>query len=423
MRILFSAALLALCTSPCEAQQGTPDVANSSAQMSTNAWKIQGPSGAISLRPSDRVAITVIPLNGVVRDIRVIGFDLVEQTRRTLISTTDVRICVQLETEPSTEHCASSIEISTARMLWLRPAENWPSAGHYIGSLVLASSQTTDGESVMLDISLTTPRQQVFGTLAIFLGVAIAWVVSQWGRTRHSRGQLLLPAAFMRERLNRIEGLLQQGSPTVPSSGHAGTSKRLAELLSQLTDVALEQARFIPPKFPSPFGTPSLDATGYKAFLERAQAWADSTISVIVAMREAAGELPDALPEKRQKIQDAIASLDAITGKSPPLSPTDLAAQIAQILQPLQLAPTGGAAELPSSDQIQFQLAHTSVVVWWLVSVVTTLLGSYIVVFSNTGFGLWTDYIVCVLWGVGLPVGTALLQQTPNSVSQVLKVG
>jgi hypothetical protein len=64
-----------------------------------------------------------------------------------------------------------------------------------------------------------------------------------------------------------------------------------------------------------------------------------------------------------------------------------------------------------------------NVVTWLVFGGLATVAGVYVLIISNLGFGLLADFVVCLFWGFGLPVGSQqLMQLTPGSVVTALGV-
>jgi hypothetical protein len=74
-------------------------------------------------------------------------------------------------------------------------------------------------------------------------------------------------------------------------------------------------------------------------------------------------------------------------------------------------------------ERLTLEIASTSLWVWALFAVLATALGAYVVVLSNTGFGLSADFLLCFFWGVGVPIGAQqLAQSTTVSAGSALGV-
>jgi hypothetical protein len=142
-------------------------------------------------------------------------------------------------------------------------------------------------------------------------------------------------------------------------------------------------------------------------------------------------------PEGEAAIGDAVRDIDALAAESP-LPTLDSARQrISSRLKELdgKLHPKKESfrktdsntppttAPALSFERLSLQLTHVEVSVWLVWLLVTCVSGSAALVFSNLGFGAPLDYVLCFLWGFGLPAaGQQLTQTSAGSASQALGV-
>ena len=85
--------------------------------------------------------------------------------------------------------------------------------------------------------------------------------------------------------------------------------------------------------------------------------------------------------------------------------------------QPYQLLLAGEKAQMVFTDP-PYNVPITGhagnsgkTLVWGVLGTLATALGAYVVVFSNPGFGLMVDFLFCLFWGFGLPIGAQQLAQ------------
>ena len=83
------------------------------------------------------------------------------------------------------------------------------------------------------------------------------------------------------------------------------------------------------------------------------------------------------------------------------------------MLATLALGPTTS----PTPGQLRMEIAKIALLAWSFLAVVTVLLGSYVLVLSNNGFGSLGDYLLCFLWGVGIPVGAQMSPATSTTAT------
>lgn len=90
----------------------------------------------------------------------------------------------------------------------------------------------------------------------------------------------------------------------------------------------------------------------------------------------------------------------------------------------------GGTAALEYSgarkpEILRVDIARLGVLSWLFIFLATTGAGAYILVFSgaNAGFGTPLDYLLCLLWGLGLPAGAQLMNATTSTISSTFTAG
>jgi hypothetical protein len=82
----------------------------------------------------------------------------------------------------------------------------------------------------------------------------------------------------------------------------------------------------------------------------------------------------------------------------------------------------GGAAPAARSyEQLTLQIAHISLAAWIIVLLATTVVGSMALVLNNS-FGSLMDFMTCVAWGLGLPIGSQALNASFGTVGTSLGI-
>ena len=73
-------------------------------------------------------------------------------------------------------------------------------------------------------------------------------------------------------------------------------------------------------------------------------------------------------------------------------------------------------------EQLTLEIGRVSMMVWLVFALLATLVGTYVLVLKP-GFGLLTDFLMCVAWGFGLPAaGQQFSQSTVANVSTALGI-
>ncbi len=73
-------------------------------------------------------------------------------------------------------------------------------------------------------------------------------------------------------------------------------------------------------------------------------------------------------------------------------------------------------------QELRLRMAHTNLAAWAFLLLVTILVGGYVLILSNPGFGTELDLLACLLWGLGLQTGAALASATTSTVSTAFNV-
>jgi hypothetical protein len=388
--------------------------------------------------PGDHIGFTVSIGSQDVSGFRAAAVRIIEQSRHFDLFPEGTSLCKIEQPAPvpkSATALDSCIQITAALTkessvsLLLRPlGDRIPTAGHFSGAVTFVSNGFPTGQTINVELYITTWWHRTLGILVILIGAIFGWSISTWARNRYNRGQLLLPAVFARERLQALTRVLAETPQSIPPTSLVNTTGKIDSLTKSLSEDALEAAHYIPPAMPSPGpGTP-LRMDDYSHFLSNVNSW-------IVVLETVIGRMPRAWQFIGQngitpvQVATALATMDQLAAGDVAPAAAVVETALKAALEPLTAAapkvlPAAGAAPAPlqTFQQLRVQLAHTSWLIWAGTIVVTTLAGTYVIVLSNLGFGVSTDYIACAFFGLGLPTGAAMLQQTAQSVSASLGV-
>jgi hypothetical protein len=294
---------------------------------------------------------------------------------------------------------------------------------------------------VNLTFYSTDAKHQFWGIVAIGAGVFLAWVVSTYGRSRLNRDQLLLPAAYLRQRIDTYRLPLLHAPPSVERTSMTNTLDAMDRLLSALSESVLDGKGFLNPALPSPFPSNAPKLGDYKAYLQEQDDWAAVLDTVVRdGFTTAWAQLPaNANPAAVKAVNDCIKDIDSLLPKGAAKAPAlvDVGARINSALQKLDAdlktanqaarfgAPPIGEVVIGdrSYEQINVEIQFISAVVWLVAGLMSMAAGSYVLVFMNLGFGVPTDFLVCLFWGFGLPVaGNQLMQMSSASIGTTLGI-
>ena len=303
-------------------------------------------------------------------------------------------------------------------------------AGNFHGAVTLSSLQKPDGDTILQNASFSTIQFKCLGVLILCTGVALAWWSKIWARARLQRDQALLPAVLMQEQVTKLqEAVANLGATYAPAPIHAIAAMTL--LQSELSAQTLDANKFLPPKFPMPYGF-AADLAAYKAYLDtRTQQILLLSVLIrkgfIPAKAEDGGGLT---PAQQTLIVTAIQDIDCLWLFAPQYTPDQAFNLIQPILTNLSAnlhpaAPPAGPQApqpLPASptESLRVEMDRISGGVWLIYGVLTVLSGLAVLILNNPGFGIPIDFIFAFFWGFGMP--TTISALTPGSVNSALNI-
>jgi hypothetical protein len=392
-------------------------------------WTVTGPPAGEAHAPGEPLEFTVTVGSEDIRGFRVVAARLIEQSHRNRLFPGGFEVCFTAASGAATPDCASldpPLPKTNSRSFVLRAKGQTPEAGHFSGPVVFASEGSPVGQTVNVEIYVSSTERQVIGILVVFLASLLGWLLTNWARNRYNRSQLLLPAAFAQQRLVTLSSTLENAPTNAQISiTAANTLNKIKSLFTALSPDALQAQGYIPPQLPSPAAATPMRLADYQALITSTNQWITALETLVNTGMARALQLLGTAGVTDQAVQTAIRAIDALSANSTPPDSTTINTTVNGALNPLAAAlrPVGGSVTTQSGVQtLTVQLAHTSLLIWLGVIVVTTLTGAAVVVYSNPGFGAVTDYIACAFFGLGLPTGAAMLQQTAQSVSTALGV-
>jgi len=397
-------------------------------------WTVSGPSGEVSLRPGQGLEIGVSVEGLPATNVGLVQASLIEQSSKTTLRDGWVLCDPAGPCEPGK---AITFQANSANRLWLRPAGGESLVGKYVGTVIIGASQDPPGKTLSLTVYGTSPWHQIAGVLVILAGVGLAWMTSVLIQARLNRAQMLLPATAMRERVTDLRTRLEALADGIRANA-GNTDAALRALEALLTPAGLEKQGLLPPKVPTPSTSAGDMAERYKAAMKRVgdhvgalDVLIEGGFEPLARMTARSGKpLPDA---------DADAAVAALDGQArsrvletDPVPTPDLTNAIRaaldaykQTIPPAmtrESVPTPQIAP-PSFAEVRLEIATLSVVFWIVFGLLSTVLGAYVLILGNPGFGLAGDFVVCLFWGFGLPVaGQQLAQSNIGSVKSALGI-
>jgi len=373
-------------------------------------------------------AMSVIPGDSPATDLQLKQSGLIEQSTKKPLGLDDLKLC----SDSTARHCGAFdlAPHSGAPPLYLCVTDQFHGHGNYRGALSLSAMEKPETQSVTLNIYSSSVCAKLLGFLLIVAGVFLAWVTKVYAGNRLTRDQELLPMTLLRR---RVEGL-QSDVASLPTpyqgviAGIAGDLDRL--LNNDLTTANVDANHYVHPASPTPFNTLAIDSAGYKTFLSER----DTKINLLTVLIQE-GIKPAIQMASRgatqQKIIAALGKIDLIRGQSPLPSEVQARASITQQILPdlfATIAVTAGAGEptkpqpaVPASfDRLLVEISGINLMVWFVTSLLTSLVGLVVLILNNPGFGIPLDYVYCVFWGFGIP--TVIQQLNAGSAMNALGV-
>lgn len=382
-------------------------------------WTVKAPP-TIKVLPGQPIPISVVVGPVPATNLRVIASPVVERSTKKLLALKGMQICASSSKACTTE--ALNLPAGSSAELWLWGANG---VGSFEGNVQIAADGKPQGDSIPLIIHSSTFCLRAAGVITILVSVLTAWLGTLVVRGRINRNLLLIPVAGIRDKLHELAAVIDadQGSK-LPI-----TATKITNLLEELSEAKL-LAKGLPPPLQftvAPAGGGSLDS--FREHLKGVADWVNVLAIVVqeglVPLRTSAVVAP-----QHAAVSQALATLDSIVATSTPPSPEVTRSKVQGLLQQMRNDISQGAAKGMPTDRPTAHTQHSLVVelvqlnlaAWALVLLGTTLTGAYILVLGpdTPGFGTGLDFLKCVLWGIGLPAGAQLMQQTSSTVQGTL---
>lgn len=310
------------------------------------------------------------------------------------------------------------LEAKKVHGLFLRPRNGSAAEpGSYSGTVSLVAPEKPETVSFPVAVYISSNCLKLLGLLAIFLGVALAWLVTVGARNLISRRQLQRVVALLRERHSKLERILAKAFP--PGGPDPIQTRAVLASLSLELDGA-DQA--LPPAIPPPWQGNWDDKAQFAQLVKQIDAQLDGLEVLIVQGLEPLSQLTLTEPA----VQAGVTAVDAKAGQAGTSTPQALAAdvrtELAKVYQKLGTS-QDPASPPPSPAKLQFEIAVLGALSWLFILTVTMLVGALALLLPNKGFGRWDDFVICLLWGFGLPAaGAQLTSLTTAHVTSAFSV-
>ncbi len=432
------------------------------------SWKIGGPVVPWNLERDRWAEMTVSVAEGApIKKLKLSQSTLVEagSNNGVVLHTTD--LCFRVRRGDDGDNCEQSIDLSAPdsqvaagpqtkpkedtnqaqqakaykRTVRLEVRKGFTTVGTFTGSLFFDTDPFTDTQPITLTVQQTYLRWQAVGVVIIFVGVAVAWLVTIFARSRIARDQALMPALLLQERLQALQ-TIEAAFPEVLKEKTTASAGAITTLIESLNTDALDRQNFLPPAIPA-FGPSATKTTEYQTFLTTVSTKAgDLDIIVseglkLLSVRWKQGMDPADLAD----LEQAFGTIDGISGNlllDPQALRTLVNAALAAFNNAHQSRVNAARAlgvnvqaetiQPAAQGQKSFVAVRLEVqtVTWlfWLVwGLLSVVIGTTVLILPAPGFGSITDFVRCFLWGFGLPVaGNSIQSLTMGSLNTQLGV-
>lgn len=311
----------------------------------------------------------------------------------------------------------------------------WP--GQYEGVVALSSEGKSAAESTNVTVFVSMWYWQLLGVFLLVVGVSGAFYFSTVLRHSAERSKMMQAPVALRERISDIAARLS----TLRAIQAPNVRDKLKQIASDLKDAALE-AHGLPGRIPSPWKDITADVQTFQSYLQTQASSLESIASIVGEGLVVLEGIPEQHVASGSPLSDAenialeaaIKEVDKLAKFAAPPVMAELVAKINVIvadfiatlsqkaLQPVMLHFAKTRREVRTSKTLQIQIERENLQAWLFIATVTTLVGTYILVLGNRGFGTPMDLLGCLLWGLGFPAGTALAANTTSSVATALNV-
>lgn len=294
--------------------------------------------------------------------------------------------------------------------------------GSYAGSVVVSAAQKPEGDVILVNLYNTSSSWRWFGVLFLAIGLALYFVGAVIGRFVIARNSRLQAALLVHAEVQKLQkraetvlrttaAVLEATKAKLRSIAEQLSSPKLDSLLPSITDPTARMTEF----------KAHIEAQGKK--LEACQIVLERGMpDIVAAWGRVAGD-----PPKEELIRASAGRLLAFVDDG--LGRADLLTKIAVEIAALPSAKDSTTrlfANGAGSIDTEMQRLELSTSTWsWITiaiwAVVTILTGVLAMIATKPGFGSWVDLILCLLWGVGVPVaGKQLSDLSASGLSTTL---
>ena len=407
--------------------------------------RVQIPSGEIALWEDQRIPIWISVGEPGAADVAVVAASLTEEGSH-LTSARGWELCQPLDADV----CAKQIALSAhaTHALALRAVEPHYKVGRYTGWIEIGHG-AQEPVSLELRYARTGFWPRARGIVLILLGAGFAYGIIEVANNRRNRAEMLRPLVAIEERRVALEKRLRALKDVFPWIEPIHTRRFLERLETRLKPSVLSDAGFLPDHRSFDPRAARGDESVLKEYTAKIGAWLD-VADLLMGAYAVIAEAGIDQGAKALKVSTLDAEMQpaasAGSGDLPPLDMAAVQAALAGALDDLagthiatdpSTRPLSGrlislqgrsggllivADTLPTRQALELEITRLSLLQVSAYLLLTTLVGFYFLILQNPGFGTGRDLFECLLWGVGLPAGTQLLNQTPTTLRTTLRL-
>lgn len=279
-------------------------------------------------------------------------------------------------------------------------------AGKYSGTLWVGASQDSGAQSIPLKVFVRPHYSWLIGGIAIAVGALLSWFTLFWV----ARQRQLATNQVLIVRLQKVVSNLIQILQSIPRTVAPAPAQSLAHLeeiqkdsIPQLLndkELSVIAGVVVPPiGFVSVVDEiDGMNRIVQHGFTELLQLW-----------NAQGANQPALIPLFRE--------MDSLGATAQPLANLDTKIQTILAKEPTaRVVVDGHLPTLPSEDTIVHRLIATTQLLDVLSVLTVTVVGVYVLIWKNPGFGTMGNYIEAFLWGLGLKLGSDLTKLGPGDV-------
>jgi hypothetical protein len=374
----------------------------------------------IALSPGDAIPVSVVVGPVAAHHVRVLQSALVNNATKAPIIATGVILC-------ENRSCGNQADINlapnTPNQLWLLKVGD---VGQFTGSVTLASDEKPSGDAVQLTIYSSGNWHKVAGVALIFLGTVVGWVLTAYLRNWLNRDQLLGPARTLQDRLIKLQQKLAAIRGTLDTGD---LDNAIRDRLEDLQPGKLETPGGLPGKWPQLYTVTAVSK--YQSYIQIIADWTETFSKIIDAIEKAIHLSSPGGATPNPDLEKAIRKFNELAlGSISPDSAT-VSGNIAAILNDLTKTKGVAGPQGPMSAQsgnsaieLSAEISRLSIAGWTIVCLTTTIAGAYVLIFTDKAsyFGSVSDYLVCLLWGLGIPTAAGSVQSGSSTVTTAFNI-